>query len=117
MTFTDSISTCFSNYATFRGTASRSEYWWFSLFTFLVAAVLQNLNAPAYWAFFIATTIPSLSVGCRRLHDTDRSGWWQLLWLVPVIGWIVLIIFFVQVSRDSTFSPHESGLRKEPGSY
>jgi uncharacterized membrane protein YhaH (DUF805 family) len=104
MTFFDSIQTCFRKYATFDGLASRSEYWWFFLFTVLAAGILglfsQNLAA----AFNIATLLPSLAVGARRLHETDRSGWWQLLWFVPVIGWIVIIVFLAQEPRQNRYA-------------
>ena len=56
--------------------------------------------------YYLAVLIPSLAVGVRRLHDTDRSGWWLLLSLIPVIGWIVLIIFFV---LDSTPGENQYG--------
>lgn len=45
--------------------------------------------------FSLATLIPSIAVSVRRLHDTDRSGWWVLLWLIPVLGWLVLLIFYL----------------------
>jgi uncharacterized membrane protein YhaH (DUF805 family) len=96
MTFTQSISACFAKYADFNGRAKRPEYWWFILFLFLLGAatgiVSQTLNA----VVGLATLLPSLAVGARRLHDTNRSGWWQLLWIVPLIGWIVMIVFLAQ---------------------
>ncbi|MCS0589895.1 DUF805 domain-containing protein [Massilia norwichensis] len=104
MTFSESIKTCFSKYATFDGTAPRSEYWWFFLFlclgSFFCGLFSQNLQL----AFNIATLLPSLAAGARRLHDTDRSGWWQLLMFVPLIGWIVLIVFWVQESRPNRYA-------------
>lgn len=100
MTFSESIATCFKKYATFAGTAGRSEYWWFSLFIFLVSAVLQTINSGADAVFGLVTLLPSLAAGCRRLHDTGRSGWWQLLWLIPLLGWIPLIIFLAQEGGD-----------------
>jgi uncharacterized membrane protein YhaH (DUF805 family) len=103
MTFFESIQTCFRKYATFDGTASRSEYWWFSLFCILGGAFLGAFSHTLNGAFGIATLLPSLAVGARRLHETDRSGWWQLLWLVPLVGWIVLIVFLVQEPRTNRF--------------
>ncbi len=100
MTFEDSIKTCFNKYAEFSGRASRSEYWWFFLFCLLVSAALGYLSQSLSAVFSIATLLPSLAVGTRRLHDTGRSGWWQLMWLVPLVGWIVLIIFFAQETRS-----------------
>lgn len=112
MTFNESISTCFSKYATFTGTAPRSEFWWFFLFTTLVSLFLDAMRAPADdilgGLFSLATLLPSLAVGARRLHDTDRSGWWQLLWLVPVVGWIILIVFFAQEGRANRYHAGEA---------
>ena len=104
MTFTDSIKTCFNKYATFEGTASRSEYWWFLLFLFLAGAAANVISETLGVLFTLATILPSIAAACRRLHDTDRSGWWQLIVLVPVIGWIVLIVFLVQESRPNRYS-------------
>jgi len=95
MTFAESIRVCFSKYADFNGTASRSEFWWFQLFIFLVAAALSLFSTTLCSLFYLAVLLPSLAVGARRLHDTGKSGWWQLLLLVPVAGTIVLIIFWV----------------------
>lgn len=104
MTFQDSVKSVFRNYATFGGRAARSEYWWFMLFSFIVSAILGVIEGPrmggmhgggtlqAVWS--LAVLIPSLAVGARRLHDTDRSGWWLLLCLIPVVGLIVLIWWF-----------------------
>jgi uncharacterized membrane protein YhaH (DUF805 family) len=104
MTFGDSIKTCFSKYATFDGTASRSEFWWFCLFLVLAAAIVGLFSTTLQAVFNIATLLPSLAVGARRLHDTDRSGWWQLLCFVPLVGWIVLIVFWVQESRANRYA-------------
>jgi len=104
MTFTESIKTCFNKYATFDGTASRSEFWWFMLFLFLASAAANVLSETLGILFNLATILPSLAVACRRLHETDRSGWWQLIWLVPVVGWIILIVFLVQEGRPNRYS-------------
>ncbi len=100
MTFEQSIRTCFTKYAEFAGRATRSEFWWFFLFTLLVSVGLDMVSHTLSGLFSLATLLPSLAVGARRLHDTNRSGWWLLLWLVPFIGWIVLIIFYVQESAS-----------------
>ena len=103
MTFTESISTCFRKYATFEGTASRSEYWWFWLFLVLVSVGLNIVSEQLSAIFSLATLLPSIAAGARRLHDTDRSGWWQLLVLVPVVGWIVLLVFEIEKGRPNRY--------------
>lgn len=102
MTFTDSIQTCFSKYVNFNGTASRSEFWWWVLFCFLASVVLGIVNNKVSAIFSLATFLPSIAVTARRLHDTDRSGWWQLIGLIPLVGWIVLIVFCVQDTNGAS---------------
>ena len=94
MTFAESIRTCFTKYADFNGTASRPEFWWFMLFVFIVALALNVVSTTLGALFGLAVLLPQLAVGARRLHDTGRSGWWQLLLIVP-FGVIVLIVFWV----------------------
>jgi len=96
MNFQDSIKICFTKYADFTGRASRPEFWWFFLFCFLVGGVLSAFSTALSGIFALITIVPRLAVGARRLHETNRSGWWQLLWLVPIVGWIVIIIFLAQ---------------------
>lgn len=105
MTFTESIKRCFAKYADFNGRARRPEYWWFCLFLFLLSVVTGVVSEALNVIVGLATIIPSLAVGARRLHDTSRSGWWQLLWIIPVIGWIVVIVFLAQEgeSTDNQF--------------
>ncbi len=87
-------------YATFEGRASRSEYWWFFLFTLLmflgagmIDAVLDGSNQATGLVAALVFLLPSLAVGARRLHDTGKSGWWLLLYIIP-LGSIVLLILF-----------------------
>jgi uncharacterized membrane protein YhaH (DUF805 family) len=96
MTFIESIRTCFTKYADFSGCASRPEYWWWVLFNAIFTAVLYKTSLALDSVYSLATFLPSIAVSARRLHDTNRSGWWQLLTLVPLIGWIVLIIWYCQ---------------------
>ena len=100
MTFGESINICFKKYANFDGRASRSEYWWFFLFTFLVSMATGIISEALSGLFSLAVLLPSLAVGARRLHDTDRSGWFLLLWFIPVLGWIVLLIWFIQEGKE-----------------
>jgi len=104
MNFTDAISTCFTKYADFTGRAKRAEYWWFVLFMVLVSLLLHFVVGSGLLRglFSLATIIPYWAVGARRLHDTDRSGWWQLLVFVPIIGWIFLLIWKIQDSDEGT---------------
>lgn len=96
MTFQDSISTCFRKYADFSGQASRSEFWWFVLFLVILSLVAALLGYAVHGLVVLATLLPRIAVATRRLHDTNRSGWWQLIVLVPLIGWIILIVFLAQ---------------------
>ncbi|MFJ2755155.1 DUF805 domain-containing protein [Nocardioides sp. NPDC087217] len=96
----DAIVRFFKKYATFEGRASRSEFWWPWLFAWVVntaiTLILGNDSALGNIVggiFALAILVPSLAVGARRLHDTGRSGWWQLLYLTCV-GIIVLIVFW-----------------------
>lgn len=98
MTFGEAISDGFSKYATFSGRSSRSAYWWWILFYVLVIIGVSILDAAAKTAVIGALVwlgffLPNLAVLVRRLHDTDRSGWWVLIGLIPLIGAIVLIVF------------------------
>ena len=96
MNFQDAIKLCFQKYADFSGRAKRPEFWWFALFCFVTSFVLEFVNSYISGAFSLATLIPSLAVGARRLHDTNKSGWLQLLWIIPILGWIYMIYLLVQ---------------------
>ena len=120
MNMIEAVKAVFSKYATFEGRARRSEYWWFVLFNLIVSIILTVLLGGGrgmgdggmmggsllanIWS--LATLLPSLAVGARRLHDIDRTGWWQLIWFIPVIGWIVLIVFF---ASRGTAGPNRFG--------
>ena len=100
------------NYANFSGRARRSEYWYFVLFNILILIGLSIIDGVLHTRgilgliYNVAVFIPSIAVGARRLHDTGRSGWWQLIGLIPLIGAIVLLVFLVQ---DSSFDRNEYG--------
>ncbi len=100
MTFQESVKVCLTKYADFAGRATRSEYWWFFLFIVLVSAAASLVSHVLSGLFTLATLLPSIAAATRRLHDTSRSGWWQLICLVPVVGIIVLIVFLAQESRS-----------------
>ena len=99
MTFVEAVQSGFANYVNFNGRARRSEFWWWALFQVVALFVagfvaglihISLLSTLAVLALFL----PSLAVQARRLHDTGRSGWWVLLALVPVVGIIVLIVWW-----------------------
>ncbi|MBI4289937.1 MAG: DUF805 domain-containing protein [Betaproteobacteria bacterium] len=96
MTFGESISTCLRKYATFDGRAGRPEYWWFFLFSFLVQMAGGMVSQALAGLLSLALLLPILAVGARRLHDIGRSGWWLLVGLIPLIGWLVLLYWFIQ---------------------
>jgi uncharacterized membrane protein YhaH (DUF805 family) len=100
MQFVPAVTKALQNYVQFEGRAFRSEYWWFALFNVLclvAATLIDTLLGDATIVEILVSLgllLPGLAVGARRLHDTDRSGWWLLLGLIPVIGGIVLIVWF-----------------------
>ena len=117
MDFQTSIKTCLNKYAVFSGRASRSEFWFFVLFGTLggiIAAIIDTMilgypfeeEGPINLIFSVALIIPSISVTARRLHDINRSGWWQLLWFT-IIGGILLIIWHVTKgeNKKNRFGP------------
>jgi len=108
-------------YAVFSGRSRRKEYWYFFLFNsifYLILLIIDTLTGTynqengmglLTTIYFIAVLLPSLGLSVRRLHDTNRRGWWILLSLIPIIGAIVLLIFMVQ---DST--PGENRFGSNP---
>jgi len=118
MNMMTAVKTALTKYATFNGRATRPEYWWWILAMIILFTVLGLIDgaviAPllGFEAFdpeagqpvsFIASLgllLPNLAVSARRLHDTDRSAWWLLLGLIPVIGTLVLLVFYVLRGTD-----------------
>ena len=109
---------CWKKYAEFSGRARRQEYWMFFLFNFIagiavgiVDGILGTTGALS-GLYNLAIIIPSLAVAARRLHDTDRSGWWQLIAFIPLIGWIVLLVFFCLDSQpgENRFGSNPKGM-------
>jgi len=118
MSFGDAVKTCLiQKYANFSDRAPRSEYWWFALFCWggtIVLSFIDSLifgNPSGYgllstlWG--LAILLPSIGAGVRRLHDLDKSGWWLLISLIPLIGFLILLFWFVQqgTKADNRFGP------------
>ncbi|WP_288929491.1 DUF805 domain-containing protein [uncultured Maritimibacter sp.] len=104
-------------YVEFNGRARRAEFWWFILFVFVVSTILSLIDmalfegvlqdiGPLSAIFTLITLIPAIAVTGRRLHDVGRSGWWQLLFLLPVIGFLVILFWAVQ---KGTEGPNDYG--------
>lgn len=133
MEFGEAIRSCFSKYATFSGRASRSEFWYFTLFVWVTSIVAEILDrsmfpasefaaGPVALIVTVVTAIPSLAVGCRRLHDTERNGWLQLL-VLTVVGIIPLIVWWATRGTAGAnrygldpLSPHTAEVRSTSSS-
>ncbi|MEO0768047.1 MAG: DUF805 domain-containing protein [Cyanobacteria bacterium J06649_4] len=110
---------CINKYADFDGRASRSEYWYYTLFNyiFLIAAmivggILSNVSgifAALGLLYALGTLIPSVAVTTRRLHDTGRSGWLQLITIIPFVGLIGAIVLIIFLAQDSSFDRNQYG--------
>ena len=104
--FSEAVSRGFSRYATFAGRAPRSEYWFWTLFSVLasIAAIvvdaIMHTNPFFYMLCLLALLLPHVSVAVRRLHDRGRSGGWYWLILVPIVGAIVLFVWFCTKGDD-----------------
>lgn len=110
-TFTSAISICLSQYVGFSGRAPRSEYWYFILFTIIVSIVAHIIDAAIGQPIFrtiagLGFFLPSLAVFVRRMHDTDHSGWWWFFLLVPIIGFIMILIW---LCKAGTPGPNRFG--------
>jgi uncharacterized membrane protein YhaH (DUF805 family) len=104
VTFAEAVRSGFDHYAKFDGRASRPAFWWWFLFGLLVGigasiidAIIGSFGVVSGLAA-LALLLPNLSVAIRRLHDTDHTGWWVLIGLIPIIGFIVLLIFYLRQS-------------------
>jgi uncharacterized membrane protein YhaH (DUF805 family) len=99
MSFVEAIRSGFSNYVNFSSRALRSEYWYWVLFAVIGGIVTYIIDMAigipiTNTIFSLGTLLPGLAVAVRRLHDLDRSGWWILLSLIPLVGAIILIVWF-----------------------
>lgn len=114
VTFKEAIvSALQQNYCNFSGRASRSQFWWYQLFCFILEAAVgivffwsQDVLNIVSGLIGLALLLPNLGIQVRRLHDTDKSGWWIFISLIPIIGWILLIVWYC---KDSQMQTNEYG--------
>jgi len=113
MSIGQSIATVLKNYVGFSGRASRPEFWWYYL-VYVIVAIIVSLIDGAIGAnnvlvgiYILALFLPTLAVTFRRLHDTDKRGWWILIQLIPIIGSIVMLVFLASrgTPGDNRFGP------------
>ena len=110
MGFGEAISSGFKNYVNFSDRAARSEYWWWFLFSVICQVVAGIIDAAIFGTgtsvlrliVGLALLLPGIAVGVRRLHDLDRSGWWLLIAFVPLVGAILLIVWFCMKGTDGS---------------
>ncbi len=116
MNFVDAVKSAFARFADFATRSSRSEFWWFMLFYFLVVLVVSiigfTIESSVFGQgmemtsgiidllIFLVFIVPTISVTARRLHDTGRSGWWQLMALIPLLGALILLFWVVKRGED-----------------
>jgi uncharacterized membrane protein YhaH (DUF805 family) len=109
------------NYLNFTGRARRAEFWWYFLANLIISVVLNIIDAAigsgsGFYGgiltglYGLAVLLPGLAVGIRRLHDTDKSGWWLLLVFIPIVGIIVLIVFW---ATDGTRGTNAYGVSEK----
>ncbi|MEP6468493.1 MAG: DUF805 domain-containing protein [Chloroflexota bacterium] len=118
----EAVQTCLRKYVGFSGRASRPEFWWFILFYVIAAIVIVviDLALSTYPILYLIVTLglilPTLAAQVRRLHDTDRSGWWWFINFVPLIGGIWLIVLFAKpgTPEPNKYGPSSSALPAAP---
>lgn len=118
MGFQEAVKSFFNRYADFQGRSSRSEYWWAYLGIIIIYFVIgfvggllgETIGSILILLAVLAILVPSIAIGVRRLHDTDKSGWWLLIGLIPLAG-LVLLFFYVQkgTTGPNRFGPDPLG--------
>ncbi|MBU3668742.1 MAG: DUF805 domain-containing protein [Candidatus Taylorbacteria bacterium] len=109
--------TCLKKYAVFEGRARRAEYWYFVLFSTLISIVIGLLESvdpvsqefgtgTLGFAYNLLILLPSLAAGARRLHDINKSGWFLLIGIIPILGWILIIVW---LARKGDAGPNDYG--------
>lgn len=131
MDFMTAVRTSLSKYVDFSGRARRSEFWYFVLFSFLVqvvASILDSIIGTDYdtasgglisTVASLGLLLPSIAVSARRLHDIGRSGWWQLIGIIPIIGWILVIVWYCTDTRpgENQYGPDPKDAGDPLGAY
>lgn len=108
MNFITAVKTCLKKYATFKGVASRPEYWWFAFFYAVILVVAKLTGSAAlYGLVALALFLPSLAVAVRRHHDAGRSGWWWFAGLIP--PWGIYLLCTKTKSAGNRFAPGGAG--------
>ena len=117
MNMQEAVRSVLSQYATFSGRARRSEYWFFYLAVIIatvIAAILDLIidSEVLEWIVFAVTIVPNLAVGSRRMHDIGKSGWAQLICIIPIVGWILIIVWFCRDGdpRQNEYGPSPKGM-------
>ena len=102
MNFLESIQTCYKKFFDFSGRASKSEYWWFQLYNaiiYVLSFVFQGDLVSLLSILIIVNLIPVYAVGVRRIHDSDKSGWFVLISLIPLIGLYIFVLLLQDGSK------------------
>ena len=105
-------------YTNFSGRARRAEFWMFTLINTIISLVLSGIDTAVglggmlQGIYGLLTLLPSLAVACRRLHDIGKSGWWLLIGIIPIVGWIILIIWYAKDSDpgSNAFGANPKGM-------
>lgn len=112
VTFQEAVKSGFNKYCCFTGRASRSEYWWWILFSFIVGVIVGAIFGDSTFGRVFSTLVslclflPGLGLSVRRLHDIGKSGWWVLIYFIPVVGVVLFIIWGI---KDSDPTPNAYG--------
>lgn len=121
MGVTEAVGSVLGKYAQFSGRARRSEYWWWTLAVFVVGLVADFVDLAVHSpllqiVLFLATVLPSLAVGVRRLHDTGKSGWFLLVGFIPLVGTILVLVWLCGDSARGAnqYGPDPKGGYSDP---
>ena len=119
MGFVDAVQNCLNNYTNGNGRAMRSEFWYWLLFNLLLQLVANILVRLTGWDIFslaasLAVLCPTVAVGVRRLHDIGLSGWYYLIFFIPVVGFIMMIVWGV---REGQPGPNQYGPDPRGGNF